>query len=265
MMRKRLLFFIAFLFTLSTTYGQDSDAFFKISEERNDWTFSISPYAFLAAQSTDVEGEGLRQSFKDLSSMTNFGFQAVMGIQYKRWSVSVDGTYARLGSGDQGDFLSLELGINQWIVDTKFGYIFAEGRSEAEDRVVDAWLLSANIGPKYWQNDVNLEYTLDIGIGDPVVEAFRDNQQWIDLMIGLQTTLILSRAVKMNIIADYGGFGIGNSAKYSWSLTYVNTFRLNRFLLVTAGFRNFQYLRVDDGVENKVNVTGPLIGATFVL
>ncbi|QTN39490.1 hypothetical protein HZ996_10175 [Cryomorphaceae bacterium] len=253
------------LCTASAGYAQNAEAFFETYQEREGWTFSISPYAFLAAQSTDVEGEAIRQNFKDLSSLTNFGFQAIATAQYERWFVTVDGTYALLGSGDQGDFLEVDFSIRQWIVDNKVGYVFAGQRLTDENRVVDVWTLSATVGAKYWLNDVNLDYTLDIGIGDPITDGFQEKQEWFDLMLGLQSSFVFSPAVKMNIGFDYGGFGIGNSAKYSWNLNYLNTFKMNDWLLITAGFRNFQYKRVDDGVDTKVNVIGPLLGATFVL
>ena len=41
----------------------------------DEWSVVVTPYAWLAAQSTDVGGEALRQSFNDLASITNFGAQ----------------------------------------------------------------------------------------------------------------------------------------------------------------------------------------------
>ena len=58
----------------------------------NNWRFIISPYAMLASQATDVGGEQIRQSFNDISSMTNFGFQLVTNVMYKKWVVTADGT-----------------------------------------------------------------------------------------------------------------------------------------------------------------------------
>ena len=40
----------------------------------DEWGLSITPYAWFAAQSSDVGGEKLRQSFNDLASITNLGF-----------------------------------------------------------------------------------------------------------------------------------------------------------------------------------------------
>ena len=52
--------------------------------KENNWRFIVSPYALLASQATDVGGQQLRQSFNDLSSMTNFGFQLVTNVMYKK-------------------------------------------------------------------------------------------------------------------------------------------------------------------------------------
>jgi hypothetical protein len=66
--------------------------------KEDNWRFIISPYALLAGQATDVGGEKIRQSFNDLTSLTNFGFQLYTVIMYKKWLLSADGTYANLGS-----------------------------------------------------------------------------------------------------------------------------------------------------------------------
>jgi hypothetical protein len=48
------------LMSVTAGYAQNADAFFQAPQERDGWTFSLSPYAFLAAQSTDVDGEAIR-------------------------------------------------------------------------------------------------------------------------------------------------------------------------------------------------------------
>jgi hypothetical protein len=54
---------------------------------RDDWGLVLTPYAFLAAQSTDVGGTALRQSFNDLASITNLGFQALFALS-RRFVIS---------------------------------------------------------------------------------------------------------------------------------------------------------------------------------
>ena len=63
----------------------------------------------------------IRQSFNDVVSLTNFGFQLNASIIYKKWLLTADGTYANLGSNlDQGP-LTVDLDIKQYMFDLKLG------------------------------------------------------------------------------------------------------------------------------------------------
>ena len=189
------------VFSISITAQDTESDFIKVSE-RKDWGFSISPYAWLAGQSADVGGEKLRQSFNDLSSLTNFGFQLAAQARYKRFILSFDGTYAILGADGGSDLLDVEFSLDQWIIDTKLGYLFYDDIHYKEDEVI-------------------------------------------------------------------AGFGIGNASNLSWDINYYNTFRITKLINVTAGYRSFNFNRVDgegeDALETRVRVYGPLLGVSFVL
>jgi len=60
---------------LGSLFGQETNYGYKEADKMEDWGFIITPYALLASQSTDVGGEKIRQSFKDLASLTNAGFR----------------------------------------------------------------------------------------------------------------------------------------------------------------------------------------------
>ena len=80
-------------------FGQEEATIESDYEAKNDgWRFTISPYAMLASQATDVGGEQIRQSFNDLASLTNFGFMLNTVVMYRKWVLTADGTYADLGS-----------------------------------------------------------------------------------------------------------------------------------------------------------------------
>ncbi len=267
---KHLLLASAIFLCLARLQAQDdftpTDSLETLTKK---WEFSVSPYALLATQATDVGGERLRQSFNDLSSLTNFGFQLIAGIRYNRkYALTIDGTYADLGASQEEGFLKLELGIKQYIIDTRFGYeVYSNIDYSRQDDVVRGWSLETNIGGKFWRNDINLDYTIDIGIGDPISDRLDDTQQWWDLMIGVKSRIILSRTVLLGLMASVGGFGIDSSSKLAWDFTYTNTFKISKTIYVTAGFRTFQYKREDgvgdEALTTKVAVYGPLIGATF--
>ena len=58
---------IVLVICISVTAQNAGSDFVKVNE-RKEWGFSISPYAWLAGQATDVGGEKIRQSFNDLGA-----------------------------------------------------------------------------------------------------------------------------------------------------------------------------------------------------
>lgn len=270
-MNKSTLLTIVLLITVLGTslLAQDTEADFVKVSERKPWGFSISPYAWLAGQSADVGGEKLRQSFNDLSSLTNFGFQLSAKARYKRFLLSFDGTYADLGAGGGTGLLNVEFTLNQWIIDTKLGYLFYDDIHYKEDEVIAGWSIEGRLGAKYWRNDIRVDYALGQEGEPPLVEGGIDElQDWWDLMLGFETRFVLSKRVLLGVGADIGGFGIGNSSDLSWDVNYYNTFRITRLINITAGYRSFNFNRTegqgDETLETKVRVYGPMIGVSFV-
>ncbi|MGI9548209.1 MAG: hypothetical protein ACR2MM_13275, partial [Flavobacteriaceae bacterium] len=78
------------LFAAGISQAQVTNKNFNEEEDRKDWSYSFTPYALLASQSTNVGGEQIRQSFGDLSSLTNAGFQFIASVRYKRFGLALD-------------------------------------------------------------------------------------------------------------------------------------------------------------------------------
>jgi hypothetical protein len=256
-----------FCFLAVNAFGQDSQK--VISDSNKDWGFSITPYALLASQSTDVGGESIRQSFNDLASLTNSGFQFVGKVRYKRLSFLVDGTFANLGDDLTEGLLELKLKVNQNILDFKLGYIVYENFKFEEDDILKGWSLTLNAGTKYWKNKIGLDYTLTFN--DNLIDSgsIEEVQDWWDLMLGFSTNFILSKKFALSVGANIGGFGIGDSSKSAFDFIYLNSFKVSNLIIINAGFRSFSYKRVDgiddEELKTKVNVLGPVLGVSFVI
>ncbi len=274
-MKALLLSIILAVFTIFAN-AQTQDSIYQSSDKMNDWGFAITPYAFLAAQSTDVNGQALRSSFSDLSSITNAGFQIISTVRYKRATFSFDGTFATLASGIEQGPLKIDATIQQRILDFKLGYIVYDNFEFNNTRPIKGWKLEFGIGAKYWANNVTIDdqLTLELpilGIDTTISNSTYLPQKWWDMMIGLKTQFILNDRVNLLVNLDVGGFGIGNSSKFAYNFTYVNNFRVLSWLSVDAGFRNFHYKRTDfdeatqSDVNTIVNVLGPLLGVTIII
>ncbi len=234
----------------------------------SNWRFIISPYAWLAGQATDVGGEKIRQSFNDVFSLTNAGFQLNTAVMYKKWIFLADGTFANLGSDLEQGPLTVNVEIKQIILDLKLGYlVLSDIEKDDVESVIRGWALEVNAGAKYWKNDVTVNYRIDFGTW-PVEGGFTEPQAWWDLMVGLKARFILSRSVLLSVAANGGGFGLGDSSKFSYDFAYLNTFKVSNLISVTAGYRTFRYKREDgegeDLLETTVTAFGPLLGVSFV-
>lgn len=280
-LKERILFFIGekmsrlyifvFLgiFGLMPLSGQVTDLNFNEKKDRKDWSFSLTPYALLASQSTNVGGNRITQSFGELSSLTDAGFQLIAAVRYKRFGLALDGTWARLGKEATQGPLALDVKVKQKILDFKGSYVLYETFQMEDNRVIDGWSLEVLGGAKYWSNDLNVDYTVFLG-QQPVLEGtIEEPQDWWDMMLGVRTTISLAPKVLLSSWINFGGFGIGNSSQFAYDFTYLNVFRVSRLMSINAGFRNFRYRRLDgegdSELETRVNVLGPFLGVSFLL
>jgi len=260
-------FFIIFIFNSVFCSAQGDYVLLKADDK--DWQVNISPYMLMAGNSTDVGGTKIRQNFNDLTSITNFGFQLVASVQYKKFVLSADGTYANLKTSVVNGPISIDLNIDQYILDSKIGYIiYSVSDYSQTEEVIRGWSIEANIGGKYWKNDVGLNWAIDFP-NNPLEGQIKEPQSWTDLMIGTKARIILNKRVVLGLSGDIGGFGIGNSSDFAWDFTFVNSFKLTNLIYITAGYRTMKYSRTDgegdSELKTNVSVFGPLLGVTFSL
>ncbi len=233
--------------------------------ERRDWSFKVAPYAWLAGTATDVGGEKIRQSFNDLTSLTNFGFQIIAQARYKKWTLSSNLTYAELGDAFEEGPLNIDFRINQIILDTKLGYTLID-KIDFGDDIIRGWAMEVTVGAIYWSNDINVDVDLPIDLpGFPI--NLNEKLQYTDLVFGTNFRIILSKSVLLGLSANIGGFGIGNSSDIYWDLLFVNTFKVTKLLTVTAGYKTFTDKTTSgegpNEIKTNIKTFGPLLGVAF--
>ncbi|MCK5704509.1 MAG: hypothetical protein KAI29_25325, partial [Cyclobacteriaceae bacterium] len=217
-MKKYEILIITILLFCNLSIAQDTTKIEKDYLSIDDRVhFILSPYAWLAGMSTDVGGEKIRQTFNDVASLTNFGFQLNAIIMYKKWILLADGTNAHLQAGSDEGIIKIDGNIKQYILDLKLGYLVYSNISKAEDNVIRGWALEVNVGAKYWKNDLSIDYA----IGDPPIidGSIKEPQSWWDFMVGAKARFFLSDYVLLGIAGDIGGFGLGNSSKLSYDFS----------------------------------------------
>ena len=274
----KYLLIITFIFNLSTLFSQEkdegddtgtADTEFIDEKDRRPWSFKLAPYAWLAGTSTDVGSEKIRQSFNDLTSLTNFGFQMVAQARYKKWTLSSNLTYAKLGDQMQEGRMVIDFAIDQIILDSKIGYTVID-KIDFGDDIIRGWAMEATIGAIYWSSDINVDVDLDSPIEIPGFPVnISEKMDYVDLVVGTNFRIILSKSVLLGLSANIGGFGIGNSSELYWDFSFLNTFKVSKLLTVTAGYKSFNDKTVsgegEDEVKTHIKTFGPLLGVAFNL
>ncbi len=232
---------------------------------RADWGLVITPYAWFAAQSTDVGGQTIRQSFNDLASITNLGFQARVLARWRWVLFAADWTYSDMETNQEIGRIQVNQQVTQHILDMKLGGEVYDSRSPEQDRGVGIWVAA---GARYWDSQVDLLLTREpILPGDPVQDTVKTGQAWWDPVIGVNLHFPVTPVVSFLVRATGGGLGIGNASSYLWDAELGALFRVSRRLMISAGYRQFRYDRTDgegdDEVKQTVLVVNPAVGLSI--
>jgi hypothetical protein len=231
-----------------------------------EWGLAFTPYVFFASQSTDVGSFALRQSFNDLATLTDFGFQGRLTARYRRLLFAVDGTFARLTPDLAIGRTTVDGEILSRILDLKLYWPVFDSRRPDRTGGVGVWV---GLGARYWSDDVSLAITREPVLpgGDPSVEVVETVQSWWDPALALALHFPVTPSVGFSIRATGGGFGVGNASSFMWDGEFTALFRVSRRLLVSAGYRQFRYKRVDgegdEALSTHVSVIGPLVGLSI--
>jgi len=234
----------------------------------DQWGLAVTPYGWLAAQSSDVDGRKLRQSFRDLASITNVGFQGRLTARYRGVILNADWTYADQSSTTGIGGSRIEMSLGQHILDLKLGALVYDSRTPEQEGGFGLWLAA---GARYWDNDVDFTLTREplLPGGDTTVVVEQTGQTWWDPVVGVLARWPVTPAVGFAARGTVGGLGIGDASDYLWDAEALATFRLGRRFLLAAGFRSFKYDRTDgeggEEVHQNVTVMGPMIGLAIGL
>jgi hypothetical protein len=237
------------------------------SETRiGDWGLAFTPYAWFASQSTDVGGQAIRQSFNDLSSITNVGFQGRILARWRWLTFGADWTYSDMASSQEIGRIGASQKITQHILDMKMGGKVFDSRTPEGDGGVGIWV---SAGARYWDNKTDLVVRREpiLPNGPVLVDTLDAIQSWWDPVVGLNIQFPVTPTVSFLVRATGGGLGIGDASSYLWDAELGALFRLSRRWVISAGYRQFKYERTDgegdEKVKQAVSVVGPEIGVSF--
>jgi len=239
------------------------------------WSFVVAPYGWLAGTGGTITTNGEEQdfdlSFRDILKLTTGGFQLFAEARTRRFFLSFDGTWATLGHGE--DLLGgrADFRVRQTILELHAGYrllgpTFGAPRPCACPSRRGAVALDAYLGLRYWRTELDLDLAFP---GRPPLIAPKHFaggaiDQWVEPLIGGRFGLGLSPKIKVAINGNVGGFGIGDAADFTWTLSMIFNWQFSRYWSAALGWRTQSVVESSgSGVErngSRILTTGPLVG-----
>ncbi len=221
------------------------------------WEFAITPYLWASGMKAKVSPPRAASShtvdvkFKDIiENLDGVPVIAAGEIRKGRFGLVADLMYLPLESR----------------IDTR-NLLFNDGKSEMSTlmvavagfyRVSDSPDIKADVGAGLRLWSISSKTRLNAGLLPAVSTKF--DKTFVDPIIGVRATLSLAERWSVTGYFDLGAFGI-SSSELTWQLLGTVNYRATEWVDLRAGWRHLGVKR--DNI--KVNLTGPIIGATFRL
>jgi hypothetical protein len=207
------------------------------------WSFGLTPYVWFASLEGDVGAiSGLPPAsvdagFDDIIENTDIALMLVAEARRGRFGIIADLNYLALSAdGDTPGPLFDDAEVE---TSTVFGTVAGFYQVLAHERVsLDA--LSTGLLP---------------------ARSVQDDEVWADPVVGLRWNAQLGRGFFLAGYADVGGFGVTSDS--TWQLLGTLGYFFNDWFSARAGYRHLDVDYEDDGFVWDVELSGPIVGATF--
>lgn len=222
------------------------------------WTFSVTPYFWMAGMKGQVGVRGYTPSNVDLSFSEIFDaidwspppVMLAGEARNGRYAIFTDFLY--LGNEVDGTLsgpLASPVNVHLNTVIWSFGGSY---------RVVDNGTATLDLlaGGRLWYTDTDVTLTGPIN----VLQA-SGSKTWVDPIVGVAGTVDLGSGFGLRGSADVGGFGV--AADLDWQVVGALQYQYNQMISFEAGYRYLDVDYSDDGFVYDMVMQGPIIGATF--
>lgn len=225
--------------------------------QRDDWSFSISPYVWAASLEGTVGVDGLPAldidaSFGDILRNLDLAAMTVVELRYQRFGLYADIVFTNISvDGDpRREILFDDADVRNELFIGTFGGAYRILESERGH-------LDLLAGARAWSVDTRLN--LDGGLLDD--QEVESNQNWVDPVIGIKGRFNLGRGLYLNGLAHAGGFGIASDL--TWDVFGGIGYQFNETVSAIAGYRHLEVDYDNSGFSFDVELSGPVIGATI--
>ena len=118
-----------------------------------------------------------------MASITNLRFQALALARYRWVLFTADWTYAKQKSDTEIWRTSIDMKLNQHILDIKMGGKVYDTLTPVQNGGIAIWVAA---GARYWENKVEFTISTKLIIGDTTyVNVEETGQSWWDPVLGI--------------------------------------------------------------------------------
>jgi hypothetical protein len=237
--------------------GWADPAYGQARESGSGWSVQLTPYLWMIGIEGDlatlsgVPSVEVDWSFADVLDNLDFAFASFLEARHGAFSVLTELSYLRLGG--EADLRGALLDD----VTLTTGVLFVTGFTTYEALVGRGWQLDALAGARVW----HARTELDLGPGLLPGRRSDESEAWVDPLVGARIRIDLGRGVSATGLADVGGFDIGSAV--TWEMMATVDFRFNERILGHAGYRHMRVDYQDGDFLYDVELSGPIVAATF--
>lgn len=263
-----------FVWVALVLFGLVSDLYAGVEagEPASEWSFKIAPYAWLAGTGGTIVSDGDKTdfdlSFGDIFEATTGGFQLNFEARYGRFFTNFDGTWATIAHSDELFNRSLEVGIDQTIIEWRGGYRvigpeFRPARPEMRLCIPGDTTLDVYLGLRYWLTDI--DFKMDFPILPDISVHVKD--EWVEPLAGGRIGVGLTSTTALLFDGNVGAFGWGDAADLTWTLTALIDWRFGKHSDLALGWRTQGVEEFSGSGANRNGsefvTTGPIIGYIY--
>jgi hypothetical protein len=242
---------------LSLGLGAPAQAQDAATTPAGGWSFGLTPYIWFAGLKGDVATlaglppASVDASFSDIIDNADFAFMLAAEARRGQLGMVVDLSYLSISADATTPgplFGDAEVESRTFFATVAGFYELAR-----EGRIT----LDALAGARVWYVDTEI----DLGAGLLPARSVQDSKVWADPVVGLRGSVELGRGFTLAGAADIGGFGLASD--FTWQVLGTLGYRFNDWLSARAGYRHLEVDYESDGFIWDVEMSGPIIGATF--
>ena len=225
---------------------------FSCSASADSWRGQLTPYVWMPSLAGDIRPTSgaprlsTRQSFSDIFDDLDAAFFLHATARRDRLVLFGDISYASLST--RGDVLP---GVSALGKARQASLTAAAGYQVVKTPGLAIDLLA---GARLWDVQAAIDIPA-LGLGAT------QSERWVDPLLATRLRSDFAPDWSGILYADIGGFGVGSDA--TWQLVGTLNYQLNESLYLSAGYRHLALNYDDNGALLDIEMSGPLLGATW--